>query len=824
MIAATDFDGDIKAAHDLIDSGGDTLFAKRYSDIEGGSDWISREWKVPIDDLVEIYKRLEMDVSPTTMRFCVIRGLAAVQASVRLGPAVHDEVADRSKTLVNQLDSYYLGGIDEMSARAAACWSGLLEWFVEGHASDDAWEICDVFKRIAENGGSGPIKHLHPTYSGEGFSSKTIPGRWDALPEPVQRWASRFESKLFGLINRYRAGSSEVYSLDETSIARSWGAHLSRKPNPPQKDVTKQEAAFNRAPSTDEGIKSEAHSKTKPYQPHNAPRFGDSPTYLTTYQPFSQFGTSLAVGRFSLYDPGDIQVAVGAPLETEDSLQPNAGSVYVMSLKDVADSFQPPYDIGTMHDVVGFTDRLLSDFSHTQHRLSRSRDYPSARVDERFGTATIGWRIGNDTFIVNSSPGPQLYIGPQLPQDLAPSGKITIFKGSETILEIDLRGAQLGQIGTRQFGTTLAVADVDGDGVDELIVGSPESDGWRSDGCERAILQASEGLVTIVKLDVPTSRARSPFAKAPRLSIVDLQHNPVVIHDIEPEAESDLLVTVTALSMPDFTKREEDCRSNTYDRFGDSVTSLIGQHLLVVGAPGRDEVFLLRTAQHPGAVSDDPGENPQHLSVVEAIRGPLPGSNFGQGKLATGESQEHGVTWLAIAAPDEEVDKLSQAGVVRIYSTSLGLTDPPDFQLEAELVADPPERFGKFGLTMVEGQKNGLYIGSAFAFEEKGGVWWVDVEDILGQVRSFESKSPLVGMEQQPLRDSENVSAIPRYGVRELLIGAESLAHFGHSLAAASIHEDGQEDLLVGIPYSGVAGEDADSRYRGAVAVFSGVM
>lgn len=86
-LTGVDFDGDTNAAHRVLDFGGDVVFATRIARMgEDGKGWISDEWMVPVDDLVRIYARMGRDVSKFVVRYCTMRGLAALRSGLAAGP------------------------------------------------------------------------------------------------------------------------------------------------------------------------------------------------------------------------------------------------------------------------------------------------------------------------------------------------------------------------------------------------------------------------------------------------------------------------------------------------------------------------------------------------------------------------------------------------------------------------------------------------------------------------------------------------------------------------------------------------------------------
>lgn len=89
-LAAIDFGGDVAKAHRVLDFGGDFLLATRLARMEPSSrSWIGDEWKVPIQDLIAIYERIGRDVNSFVLRYCTMRGLAALRSDLTVGPSLY---------------------------------------------------------------------------------------------------------------------------------------------------------------------------------------------------------------------------------------------------------------------------------------------------------------------------------------------------------------------------------------------------------------------------------------------------------------------------------------------------------------------------------------------------------------------------------------------------------------------------------------------------------------------------------------------------------------------------------------------------------------
>lgn len=87
-LASVDFGGDVAKAHRVLDFGGEFLLATRLARMDGSRGWIGSEWKVPIKDLIAIYKRIGRDANSFVLRYCMVRGLAALRSGLAVGPSL----------------------------------------------------------------------------------------------------------------------------------------------------------------------------------------------------------------------------------------------------------------------------------------------------------------------------------------------------------------------------------------------------------------------------------------------------------------------------------------------------------------------------------------------------------------------------------------------------------------------------------------------------------------------------------------------------------------------------------------------------------------
>ena len=234
-----------------------------------------------------------------------------------------------------------------------------------------------------------------------------------------------------------------------------------------------------------------AQSVPRPREHHSAvsdvvPQFAVDPTYISTYNPFSQFGHALAIGTIGPV-PGDssLHIAITAPLETEYSYHSNAGSVYILALLQLE---------GVCPQLKNLT-KLKSPILHQD--ISES---PTSNT--RFGQAITVWSpfpSNGHSLVAISSPGPQIF-DPTLPFNQHPAGKIDIFSRVKVQTWFGL-GAALGGQGVKWWGEVLISGKLtDGLGED-LVIGSPMSDGEElpPKQCPRPFSHAQRGFVQVAR-------------------------------------------------------------------------------------------------------------------------------------------------------------------------------------------------------------------------------------------------------------------------------------------------------------------------------------
>lgn len=333
VMAEFDFDGSFGAAHKVLDPGGDLVYAWRLG--ANGLDWIEDSWQVPLDDLVEVYARLNQTISKTTLRYCTLRGLAVLRATKKFGSNLYPRFAAQSSWMVDFLDSYHLGGVDEMVSSTVECWQGFQEWLRDG--VHDPWSYCPLLTMVRSN---PPAPEL------TGSSSSTFSCRHAPVDDLLN---ATVEQEMQHLV---------AYEKDGMLIVSAGN----------KEEIAKQHTFKARESDTSRDVGDVGASK-----------------WLSARVPGSKFGTSLAIGNFT----GDMAIAVGAPLLSENPRYPHRGGVYILpsSLLSVASSHK-------------------SDFLQLQtSSLDAAIDARWTAGGGRFGAAMTTLQIGNVSVLAVASPG-----------------------------------------------------------------------------------------------------------------------------------------------------------------------------------------------------------------------------------------------------------------------------------------------------------------------------------------------------------------------------------------------------------------------------------
>ncbi|KAF9963575.1 Glycosylphosphatidylinositol specific phospholipase D1 [Mortierella alpina] len=108
-------------------------------------------WKVPVKDITEIYKRMGYHVPGVVLSHCMRNGFAGAQANARLGSQLFPVYASKSPFLVEQVEHYPMGGLRDMTEWTVECWKGLAAYLDEERPLPDrkdnntSFNLCYAF-------------------------------------------------------------------------------------------------------------------------------------------------------------------------------------------------------------------------------------------------------------------------------------------------------------------------------------------------------------------------------------------------------------------------------------------------------------------------------------------------------------------------------------------------------------------------------------------------------------------------------------------------------------------------------------------------------
>ncbi len=351
--------------------------------------------------------------------------------------------------------------------------------------------------------------------------------------------------------------------------------------------------------------------------------------------------------------------------------------------------------------------------------------------------------------------------------ELAASATATTVHSSQTFTQATAGGTSEGH---DRFGQSIAVADFDGDGYDDVAVGLPhqEPGGVDAAGSVMCLRGGSTGLT----------------------ASADWQYNQDSA-DVADSAEAgDEFGSVLAAG--DFDA----------DGYADLA---IGN--LQEDRAGTDEGIvhvLYGTATGPGAVDPDD----QLWTAGEGLAaGIIESFNFCGAALAVGDFDGDGYDDLAIGCPGYDLGSRGDAGtVLLVYGSSAGLDESELWNQEVGSVLEDPTDAERFGSAVTAGDFDGDGFDDLAVSAPEENIDFTDdgVVHVL-----FGSASGVT--------DVGNFLLAQDIGT--LVHGTPAdRDYFGYALTSGDYNGDGLDDLVVGTPYD----YDSGAEYGGVVNVFPG--
>jgi hypothetical protein len=131
-MGAQNYKGNIAKAHSAADTGGE--FTLRHS---AGLEYFNVTWAVPVRDLAIIYRQMNNKTKIPTpseedLGYCMKVGYTAFKADLKLGKYLFPYYGQQSPFLIENINHYHRGGMQDMTARVVKCWKEIAEYFREG--------------------------------------------------------------------------------------------------------------------------------------------------------------------------------------------------------------------------------------------------------------------------------------------------------------------------------------------------------------------------------------------------------------------------------------------------------------------------------------------------------------------------------------------------------------------------------------------------------------------------------------------------------------------------------------------------------------------
>ena len=129
------FNGSFDDAHQIADFGGDIACAHEFD-----MSWIEDKIWVPADDMAEVYH--EMGFPDVTSKFIANANklmFAATQAETNAGYLLFSIPAGKSTFLIDELQGFFMGGLDDMSVWTLWRWEEAIDWMENGVETDNAF-------------------------------------------------------------------------------------------------------------------------------------------------------------------------------------------------------------------------------------------------------------------------------------------------------------------------------------------------------------------------------------------------------------------------------------------------------------------------------------------------------------------------------------------------------------------------------------------------------------------------------------------------------------------------------------------------------------
>ncbi|RIB06471.1 hypothetical protein C2G38_2253190 [Gigaspora rosea] len=752
-MAEINFKRDINAAHSAADTGGEFTLSHMVD-----LDYLEDEWQVPVDDIIEIYKRINKTASKRHINYCIKQAFTAMQANKKFGKLFFSTYGEKSPFLIEKLEEYYRGGLNNMAADVHDCWHSLSHWLEKG-PRNDFLTLCTPFKESYQNSFINNFglrnmsdfdeffrKYSHELLTANGYALNHYTDK-----HGITHYAIYRKSKISWSFSPF----SEKKSKDNVKFLQKFqDIIISSQNNSPQLRIQISSSRRDYSIINDKVDDSGLISKCQ-FMPKDQSLFVN----LDLPYSYSLFGHDMVTGDFNA--DGIEDLVISAPLYDGTNV-PHMGAVFILYGKS---TLRPPL---SSINVLELSDQIL----YATDPLPQSRfgwslavvDLNSDGVDDlaisapSFSTPSFS----NNRF--TSGTGKiYVYFGHAKPNGISKLSKpYEIGLSHQPDLEISTDNKTIeSNWKIEEMGQVLVSGDVDNDGFKDLLIGCPYC-----------------GLHGQPKRVSQTGRIFSFLSSRKHIGNK-------TIFDSDWSLQSPI--------------------GQNYEWFG----AAIGVHhrkqtnngvkydipIIIVGAPGYNNQLKSSWAGrvYGFEIKDD------ILSPLKIFD--LSGTEELQGigsSIISGDFLDNAGDFLVITSHSETnfqrfpYKKLWQAGAVRVINMN--------YLKEGTLLSDDYMSIGSGLLSVLRGTESSSHFGNA--------IYWDDVKNSLwisepfasweaGHIYSYPLKSLISYTTSQYTPNAET------FKLAELCMKSrESRARFGSKIIKFDFNGDGKKDLVIASEHS----------------------
>ncbi|RIA90534.1 hypothetical protein C1645_151855 [Glomus cerebriforme] len=458
-MADLNFMNSYEEAHEVADTGGEFTLSHMTN-----LDYLGDKWSFPINDLVEIYRRTNRIVDGNQLAGCAKRAFAAAQANKRFGKLFFAYYGEKSPFLIEQIELYHKGGLNNMAADVTDCWHELAKWFEFGSVNNH--ELCNTFRMVS---GTLPKKKYQP--SSNDMVNFLYKNSVDIL-------------KTLGYNIRYHEkngiGTFEIHrQLLRDPITNEPFSELQDSTEEEEESLKVEKYGFDQifqdVPTKNEQISlSSFNEDTNSYHllSHNdlnqssfdakCRSVSNNAIILNIPYSYAQLGHDMVLGDFN--GDGIQDLAISAPFYSNQPEIPQTGAIFIINGKK-SGSFKTPETT----NILDIADKII----YAYNPQDKSNNDPQSRFGWSMSVVDLNKDGIDDLAVSAPSFGAKKYIH---------NGKVYVYfgrkngglKGNKADLEIIPEQVVLkNDWHIEAMGQYISSGDVDGDGFDDLLIGCP---------------------------------------------------------------------------------------------------------------------------------------------------------------------------------------------------------------------------------------------------------------------------------------------------------------------------------------------------------------